>query len=154
MAGLEIHDAAATGDYDTLEECVKSGKFDVNLKDVEWNNRTALHWACAKGYVECIRLLLDNGAKGTARTDTGWTPAHCAAETGKLTSLRALNNAGVPVDLKDRYGDRPRAITEVYGHKECAKFLFLAEIEWADKRLRLDNIEGSDYESEADTEGS
>ena len=48
-AGLEIHDAASTGDYDTLEEYLKSGKVDVNLKDCEWNNRTALHWACAKG---------------------------------------------------------------------------------------------------------
>lgn len=47
--GLEIHDAASTGDYDSLEEYLKSGKFDVNLKDEEWNNRTALHWACAKG---------------------------------------------------------------------------------------------------------
>lgn len=48
-AGLEIHDAASTGDFDSLEEYLRSGKFDVNLKDAEWGNRTALHWACAKG---------------------------------------------------------------------------------------------------------
>ena len=50
--GLEIHEAASTGDYDSLEEYLRSGKFDVNLKDEEWNNRTALHWACGKGKME------------------------------------------------------------------------------------------------------
>jgi ankyrin repeat protein len=49
MSGLEIHEAASTGDFDSLEEYLRSGKFDVNLPDVEWGNRTALHWACAKG---------------------------------------------------------------------------------------------------------
>jgi len=57
-AGLEIHDAASTGDYDSLEEYLRSGKFDVNMKDEEWNNRTALHWACAKGMpTYCCDLL-------------------------------------------------------------------------------------------------
>ena len=51
MAGLEIHEAAATGDYDAIEEYLKNSKCDVNLKDVEWDDRTALHWACMKGNV-------------------------------------------------------------------------------------------------------
>lgn len=49
MAGLELHEAASTGDYDVLEEYLKTGKFDVNLKDADWGDRTPLHWACAKG---------------------------------------------------------------------------------------------------------
>ena len=55
-AGLEMHEAAATGDSDSLEEYLRSGKFDVNLKDEEWNNRTALHWACAKGIAKFLTL--------------------------------------------------------------------------------------------------
>lgn len=137
-AGLEIHDAASTGDYDSLEEYLRSGKFDVNLKDSEWCNRTALHWACAKGFVECIRLLLDHGAVGTSRTDIGWTPAHFAAETGKLTALRALFSASIPVGLKDKYGDTPRRIAEVYGHTECVKFLDHAEVEQKEKGINND----------------
>ena len=75
------------------------------------------------GYVECIRILLDNGAKGTARMDMGWTPAHSAAEAGRLTAIRALHAANVPVDLNDKYGDTPRRIAEIYGHTECVKYL-------------------------------
>ena len=49
MLGLEIHEAASTGDYDCLEELVISGKFDLNLGDEDWGNKTPLHWACQKG---------------------------------------------------------------------------------------------------------
>ena len=55
MAGLELHEAASTGDYDSLEEYIKSGKFDLNLRDAEWKNKTALHWAATKGYFIYIR---------------------------------------------------------------------------------------------------
>ena len=46
---LQLHEAASLGDNDALTFLLKSGKFDVNQKDPEWQNRTALHWACAKG---------------------------------------------------------------------------------------------------------
>ncbi|RUS75140.1 hypothetical protein EGW08_017103, partial [Elysia chlorotica] len=81
LLGLEVHEAASTGDYDSLEEYLSTGKYDLNLGDEDWGNKTALHWACQRGYVECIRLLLEHGAK-PVRTVTGWTPAHFAAETG------------------------------------------------------------------------
>ena len=53
ILGLEVHEAASTGDYDALEEFVSSGKYDLNLADEDWGNKTALHWACQRG-----RLLL------------------------------------------------------------------------------------------------
>ena len=56
-------------------------------------------------------------------TETGWTPAHFAAETGKLTVLRALHNAGISIIKKDNYGDRPKRLAEIYGHEECVHFL-------------------------------
>ncbi len=73
--------------------------------------------------MECLRLLLEHGAKGTARMDMGWTPAHCAAEAGRLPVLRALHTAGVPIDRTDKYGDTPRRVAQVYGHTEVVNFL-------------------------------
>ena len=49
MMGLEVHEACTLGDRESLEDHLQSGKFDVNLRDAEWGNRTPLHWACAKG---------------------------------------------------------------------------------------------------------
>lgn len=154
-AGLEIHDAASTGDYDALEDYLRTGKFDVNLKDIDASNRTALHWACQKGFVEVIRLLLDAGAKGCARTSAGWTPAHCAAESNRIPALRALHAAGISVDLPDRSGDTPRRIATIYGHRECAKYLLQAEAELAEKRKKLgivkDDDEGYSNDDETDS---
>lgn len=53
-SGLELHEAASVGDYDTLEELVFSKKIDINLRDPEWQDRTALHWASAKGIITSI----------------------------------------------------------------------------------------------------
>ena len=75
------------------------------------------------GYVECLRLLLEHGADGLARADMHWTPAHFAAETGKITVLRALVVADVPVYKRDRYGDKPMDIARMYGFTECVKYL-------------------------------
>ncbi|KAL8578168.1 hypothetical protein ACOMHN_051723 [Nucella lapillus] len=145
-AGLEVHDAASTGDYDALEELIKTGKYDVNLKDIDSGNRTALHWACQKGYVECVRLLLEHGAKGTARTTIGWTPAHCAAESNRIPALRALHVAQVPIDLKDKYGDTPRRVATIYGHQDCVRYLLQAEAELAERRKNgLLEEEDEDY---------
>ncbi|XP_050401924.1 ankyrin repeat domain-containing protein 66 isoform X2 [Patella vulgata] len=152
MDGLKLHDAAATGDRDAMEDLLKSEKIDINLADEEYHNYTALHWACSKGYSECVRLLLEFGAKGTSRSDQGWTPAHCAAETGRTPALRALYSAGVSVHKKDKYGDTPRRIATIYGHADCVKFLIQAGAEMAAKRQQgeSDSDDSSDDETNAE----
>ncbi|XP_070194406.1 ankyrin repeat domain-containing protein 66-like [Littorina saxatilis] len=152
--GLELHDAASTGDYDALEEYVKSGKYDLNLKDIDTHNRTALHWACQKGYVECIRLLLEYGADGSARTSSGWTPAHCAAESNRIPALRALHAALVPIDRKDKFGDTPRRIASIYGHHDCVKYLLQAEAELVERRKTGGILEEEDDDFSDDDNGS
>ncbi len=49
---LSLHDAAASGDERRVEEFklfVKRGKFDINFKDEDWGERTALHCASERG---------------------------------------------------------------------------------------------------------
>lgn len=45
----ELHEAVALGDYDLVDEILRTGRCDPNHKDVDWNDRTPLHWAAAKG---------------------------------------------------------------------------------------------------------
>ncbi|XP_070557137.1 ankyrin repeat domain-containing protein 66-like [Ptychodera flava] len=118
----ELHEAASMGDSDLLEELIDSQKYDVNQKDAEWSNRTPLHWAAIKGHSECIRILIENGSKSGARTDTGYTSTHFAAEGGKLGALKVLHKLNAPMDRTDKYGDTPKRVADIYGHKECVKF--------------------------------
>lgn len=45
----ELHEAAAAGDFDRVEELLRQNKCNPNQKDVDWSNKTPLHWAAAKG---------------------------------------------------------------------------------------------------------
>ncbi|KAM4771235.1 ankyrin repeat domain-containing protein 66 [Rhinophrynus dorsalis] len=138
----ELHQAAALGDYDLVSEILRKGLYDPNYKDIHWNDRTALHWAAAKGQSDTVKLLIEYGARPCLRTDIGWTAAHFAAESGKLSVLRALHSLHAPVDFADVYGDTPRRIAEIYGHKDCVRFLETAEVECRDYRLAAE-LEGN-----------
>ncbi|XP_056333410.1 ankyrin repeat domain-containing protein 66 [Danio aesculapii] len=125
----ELHQAAAAGDYDLVEEIVRNNSCNPNQKDLDWNKKTALHWAASKGQTEMVRILVENGARACLRTDTGWTPAHFAAESGRLAVLRLLHSLHAPVDKEDSSGDKPVRIAEIYGHEDCVRFLEKAEVE-------------------------
>ncbi|NXI63977.1 ANR66 protein, partial [Anseranas semipalmata] len=125
----ELHEAVALGDYDRVNEILRTGRCDPNHKDVDWNDRTPLHWAAAKGQSEMVKLLVDHGARLCLRSDVGWTAAHFAAEAGRLGALRTLHSLHTAMDAPDLFGDTPRRLAEIYGHKDCAKFLETAEVE-------------------------
>ncbi|XP_028406330.1 ankyrin repeat domain-containing protein 66-like [Dendronephthya gigantea] len=135
MSELVLHEAAASGDYHELESLLLMGRIDVNFKDAEFGDRTALHWASSRGNASCIKLLMENDADATVRMAGGWTPAHCAAEEGKLNSLRVLHEHGAPLCLTENTGDTPRRVAEIYGHEECVEFL--KSVEKTDEQRKL-----------------
>ena len=49
---LLLHETCVVGDDMKLEELgsfIRGGKIDVNSKDEEWGDRTAMHWAALRG---------------------------------------------------------------------------------------------------------
>ncbi len=78
-----LHEAASTGDLELLEEQLAKG-LNPSEPDSEWGGKTPLHIACSAGHKKCVYVLLKAGADVNAQTDSGWTPAHCACETGQV----------------------------------------------------------------------
>jgi len=134
-AGLELHEACATGDSDAVEECIKSG-IDVNTQDTDWNDRTPLHWACMKGHGDIVQLLLKNEANPNLLMDNGWNSLHSAAETGHVFILRALVQYGADIFKQDRYGDTPRKIAQIHGNIECVKYLYGLERQICEEMMK------------------
>ncbi|XP_046312013.1 ankyrin repeat domain-containing protein 66 isoform X1 [Marmota monax] len=130
----KLHQAVALGDYNLVKRILKKGLCDPNYKDVDWNDRTPLHWASIKGQVEVMHLLIGCGARPCLVTDVGWTPAHFAAECGHLNVLRALHALHAAIDAPDFFGDTPKRIAQIYGHRACVAFLEEAEPECRDHR--------------------
>ncbi|KAF4013451.1 hypothetical protein G4228_005104 [Cervus hanglu yarkandensis] len=56
----KLHQAVAAGDYNSVKKILKKGLCDPNYKDVDWNDRTPLHWAAIKAAVSVSRVLLIN----------------------------------------------------------------------------------------------
>ncbi|XP_075963915.1 ankyrin repeat domain-containing protein 66 [Anarhichas minor] len=125
----ELHQAAAAGDFDRVEEILMQNECNPNQRDIDWSYKTPLHWAAAQGHTETVRILIEHGARPCLRTEHGWTPAHSAAESGRLAVLRLLHSFHAPIDKEDCCGDKPARIAEIYGHHDCVLFLKKAEIE-------------------------
>lgn len=76
-----------------------------------------------QGQSELVKLLVDHGAQHCLRSDVGWTPAHFAAESGRLGVLRTLHSLHAAMDAADLFGDTPKRLAEIYGHQDCSRFL-------------------------------
>ncbi|XP_006776480.1 PREDICTED: ankyrin repeat domain-containing protein 66 [Myotis davidii] len=131
----KLHQAVAAGHYTLVRKILKKGLCDPNYKDVDWNDRTPLHWAAIKGHMEVMKLLIQCGARPCLVTDVGWTPAHFAAESGHLHVLKMLHALHAAIDAPDFFGDTPKRIAQIYGQKACVTFLEKAEPECRDHRL-------------------
>ncbi|XP_008574191.1 PREDICTED: ankyrin repeat domain-containing protein 66 [Galeopterus variegatus] len=125
----KLHQAVAVGDYNLVKKILKKGLCDPNYKDVDWNDRTPLHWAAIKGHMGVMHLLIEYGARPCLVTDVGWTPAHFAAESGHLNVLKTLHALHAAIDTPDFFGDTPKRIAQIYGQKACVAFLEKAEPE-------------------------
>ncbi|XP_077620964.1 ankyrin repeat domain-containing protein 66 [Crocuta crocuta] len=130
----KLHQAVAAGDYSSVKKILKKGLCDPNYKDVDWNDRTPLHWAAIKGHLEVMQLLLEYGARPCLVTDVGWTPAHFAAESGHVNVLKMLHALHAAIDAPDFFGDTPKRIAQIYGQTACVAFLEKAEPECRDHR--------------------
>ena len=60
LLGFFLLEACKNNDLNTINEVLNKG-CDINFKD--YDNRTALHIACAEGHVEVIKLLIKNNIK-------------------------------------------------------------------------------------------
>lgn len=91
---------------------------DAIFEQCHW---TALTMVMENGHEGCTRLLLDNGADVTGRTDNGEMALHIAAREGFSEGVRLLldKDTSFTIFARDRDGDMPHHKT-VYGDHQMA----------------------------------
>jgi ankyrin repeat protein len=85
----------------------------VDLEALSTIQRTPLHLAAIKGYMDCVRLLVDKGANPNCRDFDECTPLHCAAEFGCINIIIFLiKESAADASLKNKFGLQPSDIAQ------------------------------------------
>eukprot|EP00004_Rigifila_ramosa_P015944 TRINITY_DN3747_c0_g1_i1.p3 TRINITY_DN3747_c0_g1~~TRINITY_DN3747_c0_g1_i1.p3 ORF type:complete len:239 (+),score=77.11 TRINITY_DN3747_c0_g1_i1:34-717(+) len=114
--------AAQNGNLASAKQAVRDG---ADLKHAgPPGNRTALHWAVLRGWIDIVELLLDSGADVLARDDELRTPFHEACKYGQLLAVGSIliRQTGL-LGLTDRMGCTPLHLAAEGGWPEVTKLL-------------------------------
>uniref|UniRef100_A0A3Q2P2S6 Ankyrin repeat domain 52 n=1 Tax=Fundulus heteroclitus TaxID=8078 RepID=A0A3Q2P2S6_FUNHE len=135
---LPLHFAALFGFPDCCRKLLSNGQFynviqDGQVPTLEFDinspddyGRTCLHAAASGGNVECLNLLINNGAELDIKDDLGRSPLHYAAANGNSQCTISLVRAGAEVNEADLTGCSPlhyAAASHTFSGKSKQKYL-------------------------------
>ncbi|CAF0884380.1 unnamed protein product [Didymodactylos carnosus] len=78
---------------------------------------TALHVACAKGYLDVMDILLKAGANINAMDNDGWTPLHAAAHWDKHDAIKFLIDRNCDLEAKNYAGQTAMDVCDGATHE-------------------------------------
>jgi hypothetical protein len=113
-------EAAVLGNKTILDALFQYG-FQVNQTD--YDDNTALYWACRSGYQDIVKILLDGGANPNVVNHRGWTPLQEAAENGFKPIVELLIAKNVEINKVDADGRSALFWAATNNHSEIIKLL-------------------------------
>ncbi|KAL7686361.1 putative Poly [ADP-ribose] polymerase, ankyrin repeat-containing domain, WGR domain superfamily [Plasmopara halstedii] len=120
-----IHLAALHGCIKTLEYLVAQCKHaaDVNFASGGTSKSTPLTLAAQNGHLQCVRVLLANGAHVNLGDKFKKTPLMLAVKNGHTRVAAALINGGADVNLSDSSENSVAHYAASYGWPSCLQLL-------------------------------
>ena len=89
---------------------------NVDLEELWWE-------AVNLGRVECMRVLLDNGASCNSRDGLSWTALHRVAEDNNTLAMELLIEAGADLEATNLHQRTPLHMAVRNGSEACARML-------------------------------
>ena len=114
---------SSTGNVEKLTSLLQKDKKLVNFKDDEGLAGSfsiiffliellAIHYACDRGNVKILEVLLSFGADVNLQDDTKQTPLHYAVLTDNIGVASLLLQKGANASIQDEDGNTPKDIAE------------------------------------------
>ncbi|XP_032802655.1 acyl-CoA-binding domain-containing protein 6 isoform X2 [Petromyzon marinus] len=105
-----VFDHCKDNEVNRLAAALKQDAFDINQRDEE--GRTLLHWACDRGHLETVELLLKRGANVNSQDDEGQTALHYACGCDFPAAVRLLLAFGADPSIPDSEGTLPSQLAD------------------------------------------
>ena len=118
-----LHYAAQKGDLKEIHLLLDAGA-DINSTHCDFKN-TPLLVACWFGHSDCVKALINRGAKLDIPNIYGSTPVHIAARQNEAKCLRILLDNNAPYNSKNNTGsgNTPLFLAAQAGSRECLQLL-------------------------------
>lgn len=147
-----LHNAVETNNLESVKEAILVAELDPNLVS-SVDAITPLHLAVAKGNLEIVEFLIDNGADVNARDVNSNTPLHVSAANRDYNISSLLVQNGANPRSKNRYDVIPYSLYSHLGNGiiaegEAAENIALSPIEHQDSPSSKDeSLESSNGSS-------
>ena len=125
VASAEIHDAARSGDLETVTALLEADPELLDARDD--NGMTALHWAARGVHAEVVIFLVKRGADVTVRDDNQVIPLHSLAYRGAAELVALVAVSGADVDAQIPSGTAPIHFAIQGGHAVTVNRLLALE---------------------------
>mmetsp|Transcript_31219 Transcript_31219/g.65298 ORF Transcript_31219/g.65298 Transcript_31219/m.65298 type:complete len:387 (-) Transcript_31219:333-1493(-) len=113
---VRLRKAAMSNDAELLEEVMEG---ECKMNDGDESGQTALHFAADRGSIDCLKLLIKNGADVNVMDCDGIGVLQTALSAGmNAESVRILLEAGADPDACDVDGDSPRMWVDEEGDSD------------------------------------
>ena len=114
--------AARVGDRGIVELLLDAG-VDINEKDADPADVTAINIAAYRENVQVFNLLLERGADYSTPSATGFTPLLSAVKSGNLAITRKLLAKGADLEYKTKSGQTALTIARQNNHQAMVNLL-------------------------------
>lgn len=114
--------AVSNEDFEQVKDLIAKGA-NVNAKDKNYGEATALHVAVDGGNMEIVKYLLDMGAKINARDQQRRTPLMSIDFDATPQLVRMLLDHRAKVNAADAKGNTPLILAAEYGNDEILRVL-------------------------------
>ncbi|KAF5669918.1 ankyrin repeat domain-containing protein [Fusarium denticulatum] len=96
---------------------------EQNVNETSSLGRSPLGIACTKGFIEVVKLMVQNRVNITAADNEGWTPVYVASFNGHVEVVKLLLENGADITAASNEGLTPVIAASLNGHVEVVKLL-------------------------------